>query len=251
MDKKWQAKWIMDPQFFAVKPPDLFHREQEDFTEPEHRKDLMNHHMLIRKKFNLSEVPKKAVIDITADDYYKLYINGEFIGQGPAPSYYFHYYYNNYEITDKLKKGENVIAVHVYYQGLINRVWNSGDYRQGMIAELFADNNLVLASGEDWKYEITPAYKSGGTTGYETQFLENFDSRAYLPGWQEINFDDSEWENVWVNITDDHCLYRQKTPSVTVYDVQPEVVKKLAPGHFFIDFGGELTGQLQLEAEGQ
>ena len=35
--------------------------------------------------------------------------------------------------------GENTIAVHTYYQGLINRVWISGDGRHGLLLDLVVD----------------------------------------------------------------------------------------------------------------
>ena len=71
-----------------------------------HREELKNRHMLIRKVFNINSKFKNAHIDITADDYYKLYINGKFVGQGPAPGYYFHYNYNRYDITSYFKRGQ-------------------------------------------------------------------------------------------------------------------------------------------------
>lgn len=77
---------------------------------------------------------EKAVIYISADDYYKLYINGKFVASGPAPSYYNSYNYNKIDVSDFLINGENTIAVHTYYQGLINRVWVSGDNCHGLIS---------------------------------------------------------------------------------------------------------------------
>lgn len=63
---------------------------------------------------------------LSADDYYKLYVNGHFVCQGPSEGYNDEYYYNEADITPFIVGGDNVIAAHVYYQGLINRVWNSG-----------------------------------------------------------------------------------------------------------------------------
>ena len=95
------------------------------------------------KKTSLNNF-KKALLRITADDYYKLYINGKFITQGPAPAYNFHYYYNEIDVSEYLNKGENTIAVHTYYQGLTNRVWVSADYRQGLVFDLSLDGKVVL-----------------------------------------------------------------------------------------------------------
>ncbi len=250
MDKQWKAKWIMDPRFNGLIPTNIFHKELEASHIPTHREDFKNVHMLVRKEFYIDKCSDSAVLDITADDYYKLYINGQFVGQGPAPGYYFHYYYNRYDVSEFLVPGENVIAVHVYYQGLVNRVWNSGDYRQGMIAELKVDNKLVLASDSSWKYTLSSAYQSGGLAGYETQYLENIDSRLEEKGWREAGYDDSHWQNPWGNITNDHKLFMQETPPVEVYEIKPREVKKIASGHYIIDFGHEITGQFKMKAQG-
>lgn len=62
---------------------------------------------------------------ITADDYYKLQINGEIIGQGPAQRYYFCYYWNEYNIGEFLQNGEKEIVIDLYYHGLACRAYNS------------------------------------------------------------------------------------------------------------------------------
>ena len=79
---------------------------------------------------------------ISADDYYKLYINGHFVTQGPTPSYHWQYNYNAIDVTAYLKPGRNVIAVHTLYQGLINRTWQSGDQRHGLIMDLEVDGEI-------------------------------------------------------------------------------------------------------------
>ena len=105
----------------------------------EHR----NRHILFRKAFHYDSSIDSARIYISADDYYKLYINGQFVAQGPAPSYHFNYNYNIVDVTPYLKKGENLIAVHTLYQGLINRVWQSGDNRHGLILDLVIDGETT------------------------------------------------------------------------------------------------------------
>ncbi len=248
--KVWKAKWIMDEWFYGLIPINVFHKQNDKAVLPEHRADLKNLHMLVRKNFNCNEATKRAYLDITADDYYKLYINGRYVGQGPAPSYYFHYNYNRIDIAEFLKKGENTIAVHIYYQGLLNRVWNSADYRQGMVAELFVNDKLHLVSDSTWKYTHAKEFTGGDTVGYDTQFLENIDNRLKEVGWKETGYDDSMWKPACVNICDDHKLILQSTPPLQVYEIAPVSIKNLSKGHYLIDFGHELAGQFKMEAEG-
>ncbi|HET6739658.1 MAG TPA: hypothetical protein VFH76_12015, partial [Kribbella sp.] len=117
----WVARWISDPAFAGSTPPDLLHKEAGEHPAFDHPPELQNRHMLVRKTFVLDELPVEAVLRITADDYYKLSVNGEFVGQGPAQCYSFHYYYNEWDVRPRLRAGTNRIDVDVYYQGLVNR----------------------------------------------------------------------------------------------------------------------------------
>ena len=109
------GKWITDDEFFNLKPRNVFHKQLEVVDLPcnEHR----NRHILFRKEFETKNF-NSSKIYISADDYYKLYINGEFVCQGPSPCYHFNHNYNVVDVTKYLKNGKNVIAVHTLYQGL-------------------------------------------------------------------------------------------------------------------------------------
>ena len=122
MSYNFKGIWITDAEFTNLAPRNVFHREKDkmDIDCSEHR----NRHILFRKKFNV-EKTGKAVMYISADDYYKLYINGMFVAQGPAPCYHSNYNYNVVDVSSYLNEGENLIAVHTLYHGLINRVWQS------------------------------------------------------------------------------------------------------------------------------
>lgn len=84
MEHFFKGKWITDAEFTNLKPRNVFHKQLEQVDLPcnEHR----NRHILFRKNFLCNKLSKNAKIYISADDYYKLYINGQFIAQGPAPS---------------------------------------------------------------------------------------------------------------------------------------------------------------------
>lgn len=92
MDKQWTAKWVMDPRFYGFKPLSVHHKESASNLANEHKEELENVHMFIRKTFDLQEVVTESYMELTADDYYKLYVNGHFVGQGPAQGNYYHYF---------------------------------------------------------------------------------------------------------------------------------------------------------------
>lgn len=242
------AKYITSKAFCDLKAINVFHKEL-DVVEYNHPNELLNKHYLFRKKFHYQR-GKTARIKITADDYYKLYINGKFVTQGPAPSYPEYYYYNEIDITDYLVDGENQIAVHVYYQGLINRVWVSGDLRCMLWAELFVGGVKVLVTDESWKISEHKAYREMGRVGYDTAFLECYDSRAETVGFQNIDFNDSCWVSASVVSSPDYTLVLQPTKQLNIYDVVPESITKI-DGGLIIDFGREMVGYPLLEAKGK
>ena len=150
-----KAKWITSEEFSNLNILNVFKRTRNiTVSEPDKYADS---HLLYRKKILLDDF-KKIIVHISADDYYKLYINGALVSQGPPSGYYFHYYFDEVDITKYCRKGINTIAVHQYYQGLVNRVWVSGDHRCGLFFELYQDNNIKLVSDETWKVFKSRAY---------------------------------------------------------------------------------------------
>ena len=88
MEKKQHqfiGQWITTEEFANLKPRNVFHRQLD--TSVNLPEEHVNRHILFRKKINIEKQFKNATMYITADDYYKLYINGRFVMQGPAPSY--------------------------------------------------------------------------------------------------------------------------------------------------------------------
>ena len=165
-------QWLTIPEFQKISPVCMYHKANQEREEQE-AGQLQNLHVLGRSRITGVEKTQAGSwnIYISADDYYKLYVNGIFVGQGPAPGYPEHYYYNKIDISSCLKDGDNILVVHLYYQGLVNRVWNSGDKRFAFACEI-VDNEGIFRQTV-WKYQVSQAY-SGETTGYDTQFLENF-----------------------------------------------------------------------------
>ena len=246
--ENFNAKWISNKDFYNLNVLDVFHKELEP-KEINHDEEHKNKHILFRKKVNISQF-QKAVVRISADDYYKLYINGKFVTQGPAPAYNFHYYYNEIDVTEFFSEGENTIAVHTYYQGLINRVWVSSDYRHGLVFDLFTDDKKIAESDESWKCAYHTGFKECGKYGYDTQYAECYDASSPETNFYLPDFDDSSWENAIFKTNSDYTLFKQPTEQLSIYDVKPAVVNKTDNG-YFIDFGFEAVGYLSFNATGK
>lgn len=232
------AKWICPGEFASLSPVDLFHK-QLDKRKIELPDGLKNRHFLMRGKLTLAEKKGRYKICMTADDYYKLYINGRFVCQGPAQGYFFAYNWNEADVTEYLREGENEIVADVYYQGLINRAYNSGDCRMGMIAQLFEEDRVILVTDEDWECAAMNAYTITHATAHNTMFAENFDSRVRPEPWQAC-----------VCKKTDHVFASMPVKTLQVYSKKPCAQENLEQGIFY-DFGQELTAALRIRAKGR
>lgn len=230
---EWQAQWIWAPEVTA------------------------NQHVLLRRQFR---APSKAVQEVyafvSADDYYKLYVNGCFVGQGPGPSYPDREYnYNGFDLTDYWRPGQAMcLAAHAYYQDLSNYVWVSGDGRAGFIFELlvrFVDGSTWrLGSDESWRLLQLKAYQAGHTLGYRTGFTENIDARGLILEWTAVDYDDGAWTTAAVVDEPTWRLHAQETDPLVVYEVAPQTVSRTEAGGYFFDFGRELAGTLRVRVRG-
>ena len=247
MSHTFIGKWISNDTLAGLPPRNVFHRQLEPLPLDcsEHR----NRHVLFRRRFPLTEEIREAQLFITADDYYKLYVNGTFVAQGPAPSYHFRYNYNEIDVTPYLTEGENLIAVHTLYQGLINRVWQSGDQRHGLLCDLVADGQTVVSSDESFLVATHTGYTEMGVCGYQTQFLERYDSGASEVGFERLDFDDSRWQKASVCRFDDHELTPQQSAMLEFETIAPVTIRKNG-NRVIYDFGANYVGYLWARAHG-
>jgi len=241
------GKWITTAGFADKKPFNVFFRQLEWREYPENMPQ--NKHILFRKKFE-ADTFARALLRISADDYYKLYINGRFVTQGVAPCYSFRQYYNEIDLTAYIKEGENLIAVHTYYFGVPNRVCVSGDLQHGLIFDLFLDDRLALCTDETFKCAEHDGYDGELVNKHKTQFMETYDNRSAFVGFEKNDYDDSAWGFAEERKFCEYMLVKQPTETLDVYSIYPNTVTKTERG-LFIDVGREIVGNLTLKARGK
>ncbi len=243
------AQWLRDPRAAGHNIIDYLRREREKPPKPKGPKNL---HTLLRREITLREKPAAAVLTVTADDYAHFYVNGYKAVQGPESGYPFAHPYYHLDITPFFEKGVNCLAAHVYYQGLLNRVWNSADNRSGFMMALdirYPDGGTERhVTDGSWRCFPLMAFESEETTGYQTQFLENIDMRLVPQGWRMAGFDDSAWQRPATG-RQDHVFVRQITPPLERHRVVPAVAKDLGGGRFFYDFGQVIVGHTRVRTK--
>lgn len=245
------GRWITDAELAAREPLPVKGRQLERRKAPRPDKALGNRHVLFRRAFELGASAKEARVFVTGDDYYKLYVNGTFVGMGPAAGFPEHTYYNEFDVTPYLKTGRNVLAVHTYYQGMVNRVWVSGDNRHGLLLDLVTDGKTVVKTDDSFKTARHGAYSAMGVLGYETQFCERYDASAKEVGFERPDFDDADWARAVVHPHGgDYRTFPQPTPTVMIEDVKPVRCETVSNGVIRVDFGGIYVGYPQFRAKG-
>ncbi len=172
---KWNARWIWHPA----------------------REKLDNFYLHARKAFTLEGVPERVKLFVTAGNLYKLYINGQFVGQGPNPSDPSYYYFDVYEVDKLLRPGPNVVAATCYHYsdqpvGIIKQNWGPG----GLLLEMRSgDEKVLLASDDSWRLLHAPEWDQSTlmSSPFFGDYKETYDSRREVPGWRQAEFDDGQW----------------------------------------------------------
>ena len=242
-----KGKYICHKDFENLKPINVFFKELENRAK-ESKVPYLNRHVLFRKKCQLKKC-EKAILRVTADDYFKFYINGKFVTQGPPPSYPSRYYYMEIDVSEFLVEGENVFAAHVYYQGLINHVWISADNRSCFWCELLLDGKTALITDENWKCTNHTGYENCGRIGYNTAFVESYISYAKEVDFEKTDFNDSDWVQASVFKYADYNLVKSPLKALNIYDKYPEKTNKTG-NTIFYDFGQEAVGYIYARAKG-
>lgn len=114
-----------------------------------------------RKVLSLDRFADEAVIDITADDGFTLWVNGEEVGSGTTWNRVY-----RFNVTPLFKMGKVVLSVEAK---------NTSPGAAGLLVKIGytpnGQNNKLVTSDASWKV-----------------------SKTLTEGWQKPNFDDSKWE---------------------------------------------------------
>lgn len=121
---------------------------------------------LLRKTFFLQTLPQALIAKFTGDCKFRLFINGEFVTDGPvefggdyglkAPHNW--WFVATQDVTKYFSEGENVICFE-----LLNYPEAMTDFSRGqpgVAFELYAGERLILSADSSWLTNINPAYHS-------------------------------------------------------------------------------------------
>lgn len=169
--------------------------------------DAVEQYRYFRYEFVLEDDPEYAPLQLTVDDKYALYINGEKIDENWDAGNDSWANVASYDLTDKLKKGRNILALKCY-----NLVSEAGVLFDGKVT-LKNKNVQVIASGTD--------VVSSKTANDKTL------------DWTKAGYDDSGWKIVreygqppcspWGSVFYDSSLYIHNAAEVVATKVPDKV----------------------------
>jgi len=176
LEFRWQAHWIY-PEEAAGTSYGVYH---------------------FRKTVELDEKPNTFIIHISADNRYRLFVNGKAICFGPARGDILNWRYETIDIAGYLKAGKNVVAAVV---------WNFGEHRpvaQFSIRTAFllqgnSEKEALLNTDSSWKvfhnkgYQPIPIGYAEVNGYYAVGPGDHVDASLYPWGWEKPDFDDSGW----------------------------------------------------------
>ncbi|HEV2479176.1 MAG TPA: alpha-L-rhamnosidase N-terminal domain-containing protein [Puia sp.] len=144
-----------------------------------------------RKHIELSARPAKFVVHVSADNRYKLYVNGELVSLGPTRGDLYHWNYETVDLAQYLKPGKNIVAA---------LVWNEADHRpEGQISFrtafiLQGDSPAeeLLNTDNSWKCIRDNGYEPLNAL-FAASCGEFVDRNKSVNGWASATLDDSSW----------------------------------------------------------
>jgi hypothetical protein len=157
-----------------------------------------NQYVAFRKTFELADgmMSVHGTLHLFADTRYRLMVNGQTVGHGPARFKLEHPTYDTYALDRYLRPGRNVVAVMVNSYGAAS--FHSTASRGGLIAwGQMADGagqTQSLATDATWRTLVSAAHRSDTMKfSFALNAAEVLDARRWPAGWANIDFDDGGW----------------------------------------------------------
>ncbi|HMP91974.1 MAG TPA: alpha-rhamnosidase, partial [Phnomibacter sp.] len=185
LNNYWEARWVVCP----AEPVQQFGVYQ------------------FRRTVSLTQLPDSCVLHVSADNRFRLFVNGIPVAEGPARSNPNQWYYQTIDIAPYLRPGSNTLAAQVWNYAE-HRPFAQMSYQTGFLVQANSKQQQVWNTGpaQSWKvlknkaYQPLPLNKAALRTYLVTGDGDAVDAALYPWHWQEPSYDDSQWpwaESTW------------------------------------------------------
>jgi len=218
---------------------------------------LRDYSPLFRKKVMLDKIGNaKLYVCGLGFGYY--YINGKKVSEdlftAPVSDYRKTLWYNVYDVSHLLKKGENIFAVNCgngFYNESLPLGWGHDQCQHRdvpkFILRLTIDGETALVSDNSWKCKPESA-----TVFNQLRSGEYFDANLYEENWNTMDYDDSEWKNAKRDSMYPMGVFRE-CPCEAVREFEryyPVSVHKTGENKYVFDLGQNIAGYENITVTG-
>lgn len=178
---RWKARWISVPD------------------EPANAFGVYH----FRKSIELATKPASFIVHVSADNRYKLYVNGQEVSVGPARGDIYNWNFETVDIAPLLKSGKNILAAVVWNYAERKPVAQISFNQTGFILQGNTEKEEVVNTDNSWLCYRNKAYSllQVRVPGYYVAGPgEMTDASRYPWGWETADFNDSAWKKAQVGI---------------------------------------------------
>ncbi|MFZ6026454.1 MAG: family 78 glycoside hydrolase catalytic domain [Chloroflexota bacterium] len=152
--------------------------------------------VLFRRTFRLDQPLTQGEIDLFADTRYEAWLDGQWLGRGPAR---FSYRLREYDVYrfDQLAAGEHTLAVLVQWAPNTRRSESIAPFLQGHLRGQDAGGETVIVrTNAAWKASLSQAWQAGSALVHSWGLIgptELLDLTRFAADWNQPGFDDGNW----------------------------------------------------------
>lgn len=189
--------------------------------------------VLFRRTFEVAGNASAARLWITADARYEVFVNGQWLGHGPARAWQSPWPVDPYDLRGALRPGKNVIAVRVQHFGI-------GTFQYlaeapGLLAQIEWTDGAgahELATDGDWWAKPDVGFQwPVPRISCQLPWEEQFDARVSPRDWADATHDDARWDAARVEAKAGegaHTAFALRTiPQLTREPVSPVRVRAI------------------------
>jgi len=209
----------------------------------------------LRRAFSIDSKVKQATLYISGMGWGQTFINGKPVSRDVFGTLQTDYtktvYYNTYDVTSLLRKGNNAIGT-VLGNGYVLG-FNAGCTSYGLprlkaqlVVETVKGVVTIVTDGE-WKVTTEgPIQRNNLWNG------ERYEAAREVKGWTTAAFDDSHWQQAQTLTAPAGIEMPQPCPGMQIQKVfKAKSVRRTSAGTYIIDMGQNMVGQLRVRLVGK
>jgi alpha-L-rhamnosidase len=212
----------------------------------------------LRRTLDATKTVERARLYVTALGSYRVFLNGNRVGTDVLTPDFTDYrkrvLYQTYDVTDRIIRGNNVISAVLgdgWYGSPLT--WLGIHFftpPDRFLAQLELDytdgSHETVVTDNSWKAAASPIVESQIYSG------EFYDARREQAGWNQPDFDDSDWKPAVV-VADAPSIRvssQMDSPVQVITTLDPKAMTPVADGAYIFDMGQNMVGWVTLKVKG-